>query len=62
MLQTLLMHHENSCNITGNSVQHLHLWAILSSKLETTIQMVPISLHCMFPALPIGDSSATLPI
>lgn len=58
----LLMHHENSCNITGNSVQYVHLWAILSSKLATAIQMIAVWLHCMFHALPMGDSSATLPI
>lgn len=28
------MHHENSCNITGNFVQYVHLLAILSFKLK----------------------------
>lgn len=58
----LLMHHENSCNITGNSVQYVLLWAILSSKLATAVKMIAVWLHSMFLALPMGDSSATLPI
>lgn len=36
----LLMHHWNGCNITGNTVQYVHLWAILRSDFERAIQMI----------------------